>query len=332
MTRTRSDLSSEFLSKIGWGGADRVPITGDASFRRYERLNLSGRNALLMDAPPSHESVAAFAQVGRYLCREGFSAPQIFDADEKNGFLLLEDLGDDTYTRLLKQGADEPSLYQSAVDVLVALQQRPLPEALPAYDEQVLHKEAGLFIDWYLPAVTGTTIDSEISDSYYSAWSAIFPAVLSSQRVVVLRDYHADNLMWLPNREGMAAVGLLDFQDALAGDPAYDLVSLLEDARRDVPGALAEAMIARYLKGVGAIDPDLFSARYAILGAQRNAKIIGIFTRLWKRDGKPQYLPLIPRVWAHLQNDLTHSALRPVKDWMDRHVPPDLRQAPEVLP
>ncbi len=328
MTPERGARISAFLDAEGWGSAARRPIAGDASFRRYERLTEGPRHALLMDAPPPQEDVDPFCAIARHLTAQGYSTPRIYAEDAAAGLLLIEDFGDRTFTRMLDAGADPTPLYAAAVDVLAELHRHAPPPGLAPYDEAAYLAEADLLIDWFLPAV-GETGASALRQSYHEAWRAVLGAAAYGRRVLVLRDYHADNLMWLPERTGVARVGLLDFQDALAGSPAYDLVSLLEDARRDVSTALVEAMTARYLTVRPEHDPRIFRAACDVLGAQRNTKIVGIFTRLWKRDGKPGYLDLIPRVWRLLESDLARPALVPVRAWFDTHVPPALRRAPQ---
>lgn len=326
----RAAAITAFLAAAGWGRSERRKLAGDASFRRYERLVLDGRRAILMDAPPPQENVRPFLDVAQLLQRLGLSAPAILARDEANGLLLLEDLGDDTYTRLLAQGGDEAALYALAVDVLIHLQRRfdPLPATLPEYDEARLLGEASLLVDWFLPAATGETPPADWRASYLAAWRQVLPLAATAAPTLVLRDYHVDNLLLLPERSGVGACGLLDFQDAVVGPASYDLVSLLEDARRDVPPALAAAMVERYLAGFPGIDRGQFLASYAVLGAQRSCKIAGIFTRLWKRDGKPQYLGHLPRVWRLIEQDLQHPALAPVAAWLARHVPPSSRLLP----
>jgi N-acetylmuramate 1-kinase len=326
----RAAVIAGFLAAAGWGAAERRKLAGDASFRRYERLVLDGSRAILMDAPPPQEDVRPFLAVAALLQRLGLSAPAIMARDEANGLLLLEDLGDDTYTRLLAQGGDETSLYALAVDVLIHLQRRfdPLPATLPEYDEARLLGEAALLVDWFLPAAIGAPLPADWRASYLDAWRRALPLAATAAPTLVLRDYHVDNLLLLPERDGVAACGLLDFQDAVIGPASYDLVSLLEDARRDVAPALAAAMVERYLAGFPGIDRARFMASYAVLGAQRSCKIVGIFTRLWKRDGKPQYLVHLPRVWRLIEQDLRHPALAPVADWLARHVPPASRILP----
>ena len=337
----RDNLIDCFLSAHGWDGARRNPLSGDASFRRYERLTLGRRKAMLMDAPPARENVDAWVAVARHLKSLGFSAPDILAKDKKNGFLIIEDLGDETFTRLLedaKDGGDdatEAGLYSLAVDVLVELHAIAPEGALPAwledYDDAKLLEEALLLTDWTWPAIFGTAPADDVREAYGDAWLQSF-AVLSRQpRTLVLRDYHVDNLMVLNGRQGIARCGLLDFQDAVRGPAAYDLMSLLEDARRDIPAALKDAMLARYYDGAGDLDHDDFEAAFAVLAAQRHAKVIGIFTRLCRRDAKPAYLAHIPRVWRLLESALAHSALAPVAAWFDAHFPTQKRGVPPNL-
>jgi aminoglycoside/choline kinase family phosphotransferase len=319
-----------FLAAAGWRHAERRPLAGDASFRRYERVTLDGKRAVLMDAPPPQEDVRPFLTVAAMLHRLDLSAPAILARDEAAGLLLLEDLGDGTYTRLLAEGADETALYALAIDVLIHLQRRfdPLTAGLPPYDETRLLNEAALLVDWFFPAAAEAPVASGARDDYLAAWRRVLPVAMGAAPTLVLRDYHVDNLLLLPERQAVAACGLLDFQDAVIGPASYDLVSLLEDARRDVSPALAATMMERYLAGFPGIDRARFMASYAVLGAQRNCKIVGIFTRLWKRDGKPQYLQHIPRVWRLIEHDLRHPALAPVADWLARHIPPARRALP----
>ncbi len=337
MTDTdRTASIAAFLDRAGWGAAGRRKLAGDASFRRYDRLTANdGRRAVLMDAPPPQEDVRPFLAVARLLHRLGLSAPRILAEDVEAGFLLLEDFGDSTYTRLLRDGAAaERDLYALAVDTLIALHRGfdpSLAASLPPYDESRLLAESLLLVDWYLPAITGAKPDPALRDSYIDAWREVLPlASAGAPDTLVLRDYHVDNLMLLDGRTDVAACGLLDFQDAVIGPATYDLVSLLEDARRDVPPALAAAMIERYLAAFPALDPDAFGASYAALGAQRNCKIVGIFTRLCVRDGKPHYLGHIPRVWGLIEQDVRHPALAPIAAWLDRHVPPAIRRVPDA--
>ncbi|WP_354307779.1 aminoglycoside phosphotransferase family protein [Sphingomonas trueperi] len=309
-----------FLASAGWAGADILPVAGDASFRRYFRVVEGDRSAILMDAPPPHEDPRPFLAVARWLTDHGFAAPAILHEDLTQGLVLLEDFGNIRLRETVDaEPARELGLYGAAVDLLVRLHGAPAGVEAP-YDLAVYQREAGLFVEWYCPAV-GLEVDAA---GYRDAWDAVLAPLLDGHRpVTVLRDYHAENLMLIEGGEGL---GLLDFQDALAGHPAYDLVSLLQDARRDVPQATEATMLARYHDATGA--GEAFDIAYHVLGAQRNAKILGIFTRLWKRDGKPRYPALCPRVWAYLERDLAHPALKPVADWFAANVPAEKRGDP----
>jgi hypothetical protein len=317
------DSAPQFLAEHGWAGAEIRPLAGDASFRRYFRVHRDGESAVLMDAPPEHEDIGPFLKVAGHLLDRGFSPPRPLAIDRVRGLLLLEDFGDDRVGPLLLREPDrERGIYETAVDILADLAARPAPADLAPYDDAAMTREVDLFPDFYAPALA---LDVE-RESWLPAWRRAWDDVLRivvDNPILVLRDYHADNLMALQG----GRLGLLDFQDALAGHPAYDLVSLLQDARRDVAPELEEAMLARYAAAANVADPDLFRAHYEILGAQRNTKILGIFTRLWKRDGKPHYLPLQPRVWVYLERNLAHPALAPVRAWFDANVPADKRAA-----
>ena len=325
MTGRKAEII-RFLDTIGWSAAARAPLAGDASFRRYERLHHNGGTAVLMDAPPP-EDITSFVAVASYLRDVGCSAPKVMAVETGSGLALLEDLGDNTYTRVLNDGANAAPLYTAAIDLLVELQTHAPADWLAPYDKATYFAEADLLLDWYMPAMDATP-NSAAREAFHEAWDAVLPMSVLGAPVTVLRDYHADNLMWLSGREGLARVGLLDFQDALAGSPAYDLVSLLEDARRQVPADLVEAMITRYLAASPQLDPKAFRAAFAILGGQRNIKIIGIFTRLCRRDGKPAYLSMIPYVWRLLEGNLAHPVLSDVRAWFDRYLPPPLRGIP----
>jgi N-acetylmuramate 1-kinase len=329
----RDDLIESFLSQAGWRGAARTKLAADASFRRYERLMDGARRVILMDAPPPREDVRPFVSIQRILAALGLSVPAIFAQDFARGFLLLEDFGDGTYTRLLAAGESEPALYALAVDVLIELHRRFVPgegSFLPHYDETRLLAEAALLVDWYLPAVRGQPTPPELRGSYLDLWRGVLPGALAVPQTLVLRDYHVDNLMRLDGRDRVAACGILDFQDAVLGPVTYDLVSLLEDARRDVPEELRRALIARYRAAFPDLEREAFAASYAILGAQRHCKVIGIFTRLCQRDGKAQYLRHIPRLWRMLEEDFGHPALAVVADWFAVHLPPALRFIPPI--
>jgi len=313
-----------FLDDAGWKGARILPLAGDASFRRYFRvLGADGRTAVLMDAPPEHEDTGPFLAIAEHLRSRGFAAPGPLASDREAGLLLLEDYGDDRVGPLLaREPKREQAIYEQAITILADLGREAPPPGLPLYDEAALERETLLLIDYYTPAL-GLAPDR---DSYLQAWRESWGAMLAetlARPVLVLRDFHADNLMVLPD----GRLGLLDFQDALAGHRAYDLVSLLQDARRDVTPKLEEAMIALYCDRAGIEDQDAFRAHYELLGAQRNAKIIGIFSRLFVRDGKPIYLGLQPRVWAYLERNLAHPALASMRDWFAANIPAEQRVA-----
>ena len=326
----RTSQIAEFLDRAGWPGAKRSTLAGDASFRRYDRVQLDDQVAVLMDAPPPAEDVRPFIRIAEHLTHMGFSAPRILAKDEEAGFLLLEDLGDNTYTKVLAQEHNEESLYALAMDVLADLHARPgvLLDALPVYDEARLLAEAALLTDWYYPAVFGRELDPAARVAYLDIWRAMVPLARALPDTLVLRDFHVDNLMLL-TRPGLAACGLLDFQDAVAGPPAYDPMSLLEDARRDIDPQLVARMKARYLSYFPKLDVDAFNLSWSILAAQRHAKVIGIFTRLAKRDGKPAYLCHIPRVWGLMQAACAAPALAPLAHWLDEHIPAVQRIIPQ---
>ena len=335
MLTDRSAAIDAFLSHHGWGNASRAPLADDASFRRYERISAEQKTAVLMDAPP-REDVRPFREIAIHLTTLGYSAPHIYATDETQGFLLLEDLGDDTFTRVLAIRGDETRLYENAIDVLIDLHQRPaedvIPAGLPPYDDQRFLDEVRLMTDWFYPAVTGgQTLPDEALAAYETVWRELFAEVHKQPRTLVLRDYHVDNLLWLPDRNGIRACGLLDFQDALAGPAAYDLMSLLEDARRDLDPALKAALLDRYCEAFPGLDNDVFRNVCDTLAAQRHTKIIGIFTRLCVRDGKADYLAHIPRVWRLLEKSLENPVLNSVKKWFDTHIPKELRTIPSTM-
>lgn len=324
----RAALRADFIACSGWGQTRETLLAGDASFRRYFRLHASKGTAVVMDAPPPQEDVRPFVRIARHLLSLGLSAPKILGEDPERGFLLLEDLGDDTYACVLERGGDEAELYERATDVLAALHAAPDHGLLPdlgAYAGEALIDAAMLLPEWYLPAVTGRPTPAEEIEAYRAAWRVCLGHLPPMAEALLLRDYHKDNLIWLPNRPGVRACGLLDFQDAQRGHPSYDLVSLIEDARRDVSSAVHDACLGRYVGATG-LDAADFRTGFALMAAQRHARVIGLFVRLWKRDGKPGYLPHLPRVWRLFERALQHDALEPLRDWVDRLLPPDLRR------
>jgi aminoglycoside/choline kinase family phosphotransferase len=315
----------DFLAASGWEGAEILPLAGDASFRRYFRVVNGGRTAVLMDAPPPHEDPRPFVAVAEWLSSVGLSAPQIIARDLDKGLLLLADFGDWRMREYLDEDPSrERELYELATDVLVHLHQHaPMPGLKPHGLDQWL-EELKLFPDWYCPAV-GLEVDSQL---YEAAWREALEPVANDglAPVTVLRDYHAENVMLVDGLEGVGHFGLLDFQDAVAGHPAYDLASVLEDARRDVPETIEQAMIERYVAATG--HGEAFGRAYWALAAQRNTRILGVFTRLWKRDGKPHYRRFQPRMWGLLERDLAQPHLAPVRAWFDANVAAEHRRAP----
>ncbi len=335
MTPHRVQERKNFLNAHGFSGAEIMFIAGDASFRKYYRVFQDNQTYILMDAPPADEDIIPFVGIANCLLDFGYSAPEILHMDKEYGFLLLGDLGDDSFNILIARDKDsEQILYESAVDLLVELQAKVLPNvlkvdqslsySLSAYSSEILLREARLLPKWALNSLAG--VDAHRDQEFDALMTPLLDRVAARNSGIILRDYHADNLMWLPERSGLSRVGLLDFQDALIGHPAYDLVSLLQDARRDVPPALEQEMISRFIDKSDIGDEAEFRALYAILGAQRNAKIVGIFTRLYLRDGKDIYLPLIPRVWALLERNFWFEELAPFKAWVERHVPLEWRR------
>ncbi len=309
----RTVLAEALIAQTPWANATRAPLAGDASNRRYERLTdpATGRTAVLMDAPPDRgEDVEPFVRIANHLRAVGLSAPEIYAEDNQNGFLVLEDLGDDLFSRVLtKDPSQERRLYEAATDVLLHLHVAPILP-LPSYDPTLMTELAALAFTKYAQAVLGDH-DADARERFELRFADILLQETSGTKVVVQRDYHAENLIWLPEREGVQRVGLLDFQLAMLGHPAYDLVSLLQDVRRTVPPGIEMQMVNRYIAASGMDDHD-FRTAYSVLGAQRNLRILGVFARLATDYGKPHYVDLIPATWAHLMRDLEHPALIPV--------------------
>ncbi|MEP3888819.1 MAG: phosphotransferase [Hellea sp.] len=348
----------EFLKDANWHEAARSPVSGDASTRRYERLNLNGKIAVLMDAPkgmeapsePEGASVAdrkalgynalarlagpnaeAFACIANELTKRGFSAPKIIAADLEKGFMLLEDLGDDLYARVIeKNPLIERKLYEGAVDTLAAIYRSSFPKEMTFknykwrvrdYDTAAMLAEVDLFLDWYAKDF-GHDIEGRGREEWHELWKAAFASLDAHAPGLALRDFHAENIFWLPEREATARVGLIDFQDGLFAHPAYDLTSLLDDARRDVNEVLKWEMMARFCEKAGIPACEKFTLAYYTLAAQRNTKILGIFVRLAKRDGKTQYRDLIPRVEENLRQNLgSMSELLDLENWFEDWVP-----------
>ncbi len=324
----RATLRADFVRRAGWGDAGERLLAGDASFRKYFRLTRPRASAVVMDSPAPHEPVEPFVRIGKHLLSLGLSAPEILAEDTANGFLLLEDLGDDTFARVLAKGGDEAELYARATDVLVALHHAPNHAVLPGlggYTGEALIDAAMLLPEWYLPEASGKPTSEEDIAAYRAAWRQCLAGLPPTAASLLLRDYHKDNLLWLPSRPGVKACGLLDFQDAQQGHPSYDLVSLIEDARRTVAPAVYDACLARYLGATGLNEKD-FRVGFALMAAQRHARIIGLWVRLLRRDGKPEYMQHMRRCWDYFERALAHDALEPLRLWVDRLLPPNLRR------
>ncbi|MGD9919880.1 MAG: tRNA (adenosine(37)-N6)-threonylcarbamoyltransferase complex ATPase subunit type 1 TsaE [Pseudorhodoplanes sp.] len=347
----RLDALRTFLHRADYARAARHRMQGDASTRVYERVVRDGQRAILMNAPRrpdgppvrdgksysaiAHlaEDVRPFVAMADGLRRLGFSAPEIYAADLENGFLLLEDFGIEPFVAGAPPAPIEER-YLAATELLAALHDRqitptlPLPDgttyALPGYDRGAFLIEAELLLDWYVPH-RGLAVDDAARDEFRQLWLSALGPALSGQQTFVLRDYHSPNLIWLPDRTGYRRVGLLDFQDAVIGPAGYDVASLLQDARVDVPDQLERELFTRYVRKRGESDSSFdraaFANVYAVMAAQRATKILGIFARLDRRDGKPQYLRHMPRVWRNLQRALGHPALSDLAAWYDTNVP-----------
>ena len=308
----RALLRKEFANQAGWSKAEVQSLVPDASFRRYFRLVEPDRSAMLMDAPPEHENIKPFLSITRHLQRVGLRAPEIYCHDAETGFILLEDLGDKTFTMLLQAGGNESELYQRGIKILVELHNSPIACDVETgkYDFIRLIDETCLFTQWYLPAATGIPSTRKCEDAYIAAWKSIYDELPEIESTLVLRDYHVDNLMMVDNQ-----CAVLDYQDALIGSPAYDVVSLLEDARRDIHGSLASEALATYFNDRPDLDRQVFERHYQVWGAQRHCKVAGIFMRLWLRDNKPHYLGHLTRVMGLLRKNLDYPALRALSDW-----------------
>jgi aminoglycoside/choline kinase family phosphotransferase len=362
LSSDRELAKAAFLEQAGLAGAERHPLPGDASTRRYERLILpGGASLMLMDAPPLAESppcdpawtaaerraagwnatarlaagrIAAFAAAAAFLRSLGLSAPDILALDAEQGLAVTEDFGEGVFARLLEHGADEQALYFAAVDALAVLHAAPAPEVLHGpggpwplltYDAVALKAGADLFVDWLPRLDPMLAFGPAARAEWDSLWTDIAARGETGAAVFAHRDFHADNLMWLPKRRGVARVGMIDFQDALLAHPSWDLHSLLQDARRDVAPELEAAALDRYFAQRPPLDRDGFMADYAALAALNEARILGIFARLIVRDDKPRYLRFMPRMWRQLERNLQNPALKELKAWFDRHAPVEVR-------
>tara|TARA_R110000824_G_scaffold118960_14_gene272148 strand:+ start:275832 stop:276944 length:1113 start_codon:yes stop_codon:yes gene_type:complete len=359
LAATRDATIRDFLARAGWGDAARADLAGDASTRRYERLAGPKGRAVLMDWPRapevpvpsgqlSYSQIAhlavdcrPFVAVGDYLCGLGLAAPAIFARDLDQGLLLLEDLGDDVFGPAIDAGHGPErvaldTMYEAAIDTLIALQSAPAPLELPVGDgtmHKVPHFDDGIFraeldvpLDWYFPVVLGREASAEQRADYHAIWTGLRPFIDAGPRTLFLRDFHSPNMIWLSANQGIRRIGLIDFQDALIGSRAYDVVSFLQDARKDVPVAREQSMLALYVTRAKAqlegFDEQEFRAAYAVLGAERALRLIGLWPRLLKRDNKPHYMAHMPRTMDYLRRNLAHPALSPLKAWLEAHMLP----------
>ena len=319
---TPPGAAPDFLARAGWAGAVITPLAGDASFRRYFRVVAGDRRAVLMDAPPPHEDPRPFLHVAAYLSRIGLRPPAVFVSDLAQGLLLIEDFGDNRMREAVDADQTcEHEIYRGVVDVLIALHRHPAPE-LPRHGLENWLDEVALFTEWYCPHIDA---DVDIA-GFREAWETVLAPVDADAIgwVTELRDFHAENIM-LTDGAGVARFGLLDFQDARIGHPAYDLASMLQDARRDVSPDVEAAMLAYYK--IATRRDAAFDDAYWALAAQRNTRILGLFVRLWKRDHKPHYRSFQTRMWGLLERDLAHPSLLPVRSWFDANIPAAARGA-----
>lgn len=328
----RENLKLEFLNKNNLHKMERVKLKSDASFRTYERLKNPDSSFILMDAPPEKEQTVPFINMANFLRSSDFSAPEILAQDTDNGFLLLEDFGDHSFNNVLSGKShlsselDEEQIYEKAIDVLISLHKVSASSAIMSdYDDNLLLKESNLFLEWYVSVLNGEQIDQSVKKEFDLVLKHLFGLAKIFPNTTVLRDYHADNLMWLHDREGHRKVGLLDFQDAIIGSPVYDLVSLLEDLRRDVGEKTVEKMIQRYLKAFPQYSRKDFNTAYAVFGVQRNLKIVGFCARQATKYKNPHYLAMLPRVWKAIRNSLKHPLLFPLRTILHELLPTQIQ-------
>lgn len=319
-----------FLRRHGYGGAAATPLAADASLRRYLRLWGGPRAALLMDAPPP-EDVRPFLAVGAHLSSVGLSVPEVFAADEAAGLLLLEDFGDAVFPAIMDVEST-PVLFDAAVDVLAAMQDAPPPQ-LPVWDADSMAAAAcGTILDWWWSAAFGRSPPDEARAALAAALDRMLAPLRDGPRVFVHRDYFAGNLMWLAGRPGRRRVGVLDFQSAALGHPAYDLASLVEDSRRDLPSCLRDRAMSRLLAARPSLDPEAFEAAVAICAAQRHLRVAGQWVRLARRDGRPNYLAHGPRTWRLLEQAVSHPAAAALAGFLQAWVPRERRGNPPEQP
>ncbi|MBI1262193.1 MAG: phosphotransferase [Rhizobiales bacterium] len=355
----RAQLIETFLAEAGWGDARRAPLAGDASTRCYERLAGPRGRAVLMDWPAGPDATTPgdalpysriahlaedcrpFVAVGEYLRSLGLSAPELYASALDDGLLLLEDLGDDIYGPAIQighgsHGESLDEMYRVAIEMIIRLQAEEVPLTLPVgdgtvhtvphFDESVFRAELDVPLDWYMPVVRQVELSTEERAAYHEMWTGLRPLFDEGPRTLFLRDFHSPNMLWLPERKGAARIGLIDYQDALIGSRAYDVVSFLQDARQDVPLARERAMLDFYVSRANTdlthFDEEAFRAAYAALGAERALRLIGLWPRLLKRDGKPHYMVHMPRSMEYLTRNLAHPALAPLRKWAEKNILP----------
>lgn len=311
---SEQDIQS-FLGVAGWNKAAAKDLAGDASTRRYRRLSKNGKSGILM-IDPSVQTVTQFLKVTEILRKEGYSAPEILAQDLQKGLLLLEDFGDRLFVTLIEAGENEEKLYTLAVDFLLDLRTKKIPEGLPYFSSSYVLDQNTMFLDWFVPHESGKSVSEEGQRFYQQIWSHLLKSLDRKDEAMLLRDFHAENILFLEGRIGLKSLGLLDYQDAMTGPAAYDLVSLLQDARRTVPLSLEEKMLDYYILKSG-VEGKWFREVYAILGAHRALRILGIFTRLLNQDGKGRYQQFVPRVKAHLKRNLEHPSLLALQHWLN---------------
>ena len=312
-----------FLKNAGWHTAKKSLLAHDASFRWYDRLEKeTGETMVLMNAPVGKENPAQFVFVDELLEDIGLKVPHIFHRDLENGFLLLEDFGDDTFTKLINKGYDEKELYKQAIQSLIHLQKKVSSnQGLKEYDWDLMLFEASLLPLWYIKYVVKKELSQEDMAEFEEIWKELYEKIKKVPNTLVLLDYHVDNLMITKTGD----CGLLDFQDARFGPVTYDLASLLEDARREVKQEIQDEMLELYFNELPSFNTKEFKEAYPLMAVQRHTKVIGIFVRLFVRDHKNRYLKHIPFVWSLLEKHLDNPLLLKYKNWLDKHVPHDIR-------
>ncbi len=323
------------LAAHGWEQTTITPLPSDASARCYLRATQGKNTIICMDCSYDPSALLPYITMTEHLQALNLHVPDILAQDLTHGFLLLEDMGNRRFTEYMRaHPQEELPLLKAALDILIDLHHQPaqkLRSLAPAYTQHMLQEETEEIITWYYPLIYGNAMPEEAATEYHHIWINLLATVDYKHQTLILRDYHTDNLMWLPHEAGRRRVGVLDFQDAVYGHAAYDLLSLLESPRYVLSHKNINLLLAYYLENAKPRDPSLFERSYAILAAQRNCKILGRFARLWLRDQKPGYLPMLPDVWHFLMHDMRHAALHPLKNWMDRHFPASARtQIPEA--